>query len=161
MFSLPRPALQFNGRPRPPLLGPALVPRDLAERPLAHRLDPVDRLEGKGALLKVGRELHEVEDLRDPGAREAELPGGADAVSVVAAVDAGLEVVRAGQHVRDSRWPTDLGRRRGWRLLGEGPGAAFADPEQAARDDALPGLGPAPPAAGWVSSAASFMPSPP
>jgi len=41
------------------------VAHDLAERPLAERLDAIDRLEREDVLLQVGRELKEIEDLRD------------------------------------------------------------------------------------------------
>ena len=122
--------------PRGALLDPAPGVRHRPQGPLAERLDPIDRLERKDALLKVGRELKEVQDLRDPGAREAELPGGVGAVGVVAAVDGGFKAVRPGQRLRHPCWPTDLGRGRGRRLLGEGPGAAFADPEKAALENA-------------------------
>ena len=86
--------------PCPPLLGPALVPDEAAEGALGNGLHAVDRFEVEDALLDIGRQQQEVEELGHAGPSEAELAGELGAVAVVAAVDGGLKPVgEGGRHL--------------------------------------------------------------
>jgi len=76
---------QLSCRPRPPLIGPALVTDNIAKGALGQRRTAVDVFEVEDALLKVRSEQREVQELGDPGPGEPELAGGFGAVAVVAA----------------------------------------------------------------------------
>src|SRR5690606_31056640 len=68
-----------------------------------HRLGAVDGFEGQHLLLEVGGQHQQIEELRDPGAREPQLARQGGLVGHEPALDGGLQVVREGE------LPGDLG----------------------------------------------------
>jgi hypothetical protein len=83
------------------------------KRPLGHRLGAVDGFEGQDLLLEVGGQHEQVEELRDPGAREPQLSRQGGLVGHEPPLDGGLKVVR------ERELPGDLGgTSRGLGLVG-------------------------------------------
>src|SRR5579884_1192872 len=94
------------------LVRPAPRVCDRPQRPLADRLDAIDRFQEQHPLLQVRREQQQVEEMGQPRAREAESPRDVGLVAQLAVRDRLLDLVRERQHQGHARGPLHGRRRR-------------------------------------------------